>query len=118
MFDGSIYSSVVQYFDEWEQVLPADAREALRPIAERARRINNGAVAKKDLKHGAYYEGRCRNATVARWDAQAVHFVHWRTKFGDRFTETIRHPDDEHHYDVFKPDREINAPSEEIPLDI
>lgn len=29
--------ALVQFFDEWEQILPHDAREALRPLAEQAR---------------------------------------------------------------------------------
>lgn len=34
------------------------------------------------LEHGAYYRGTCRNGSVARWNAEALMFVHWRTKFG------------------------------------
>jgi hypothetical protein len=49
-------------------------------------------IAKADLEHGAYYTGSCRNASVARWDSNKQCFVHWRSKFGDRFLEEIRHP--------------------------
>lgn len=44
-------SDIVQFFDEWELVLPPDAREALRPIAERAR------SAGKRPKDGGYTAG-------------------------------------------------------------
>jgi hypothetical protein len=58
-------------------------------------------IAKNDLKHGQYYKGRCRNATIARWNAEDERFYHWRQKFGCRFIETIKHPEDEKYYDVF-----------------
>ena len=58
-------------------------------------------IPKKDLIHGAYYKGRCRNANEARWNAELEKFVHWRTKFGHTFTEEICHPEDDKHFDVF-----------------
>ena len=64
-------------------------------------------IAKKNLKHGAYYYGTCRNAQIARWNEYDNLFYHWRNKFGNRFIETINHPDDEDHYDVFEPWEEI-----------
>jgi len=51
-------------------------------------------VRKEDLKHGAYYDGRCRNASIARWDGNRNCFIHWRTKFCDKFLEEIPHYDD------------------------
>src|ERR1700730_14183694 len=33
------------------------------------------------LNHERYYKGRCRNATVARWNAEEQRFYHWREKF-------------------------------------
>ena len=72
-------------------------------------------IAKKDLQHGKYYRGRCRNADEARWNAEKQVFVHWRTKWGDRFLETIKHPEDELRYDVFVVECECN-PLEEIPF--
>lgn len=77
---------------------------------------NMATMAKENLVHGRYYEGMCRNATVARWDATRNQFYHWRTKFGHRFVEAIRHPDDEQYYDVFRVVREIEAPELPIPL--
>lgn len=72
-------------------------------------------IAKVDLKHGVYYEGRCRNANIARWDANRGKFIHWRHKFGHKFLEEICHPEDDQRYDVFVVERECQ-PIEEIPL--
>jgi hypothetical protein len=74
-------------------------------------------IAKADLEHGAYYRGRCRNASEARWDANKQCFVHWRTKFGSTFKEEIRHPEDDKHFDVFVVNEKIDKPEREIPLD-
>lgn len=73
---------------------------------------------KDQLKHGAYYQGMCRNAEYARWDATINKFIHWRKKWGTTFTETICHPKDEQYYDVFEPFGEIEKPEwlAEIPL--
>ena len=65
-------------------------------------------IPKKELEHGAYYKGRCRNATVARWNGGKNLFYHWRTKFGHNFIETIKHPEDEQHWDVFIPEEIVN----------
>lgn len=62
-----------------------------------------GMLPKGVLVHGAYYDGLCRNATVARWHARIGRFVHWRLKFGRTFLETIAHPEDDRHFDVFRP---------------
>lgn len=72
-------------------------------------------IAKKDLKHGQYYKGRCRNASIARWNGERGMFIHWRTKFGTKFLEEIRHPEDEQVYDVFVVEEECE-PVEEIPF--
>ena len=66
-----------------------------------------GLLRKTALVHGAYYRGRCRNATVARWNEPGQHFIHWRTKFTNRFLEAIRHPEDEKVFDVFLATEEI-----------
>lgn len=58
-------------------------------------------ISKKDLVHGQYYVGRCRNASLARWDGNREVFVHWRTKFMDTFLEDIKCPEDDKLYDVF-----------------
>jgi hypothetical protein len=56
---------------------------------------------KSELEHGSYYKGECRNATIARWNSEKQMFYHWRTKFNYTFIETIKHYEDEEHYDVF-----------------
>lgn len=73
-------------------------------------------IARKDLIHGAYYKGRCRNASVARWNEHIGKFVHWRYKFGHKFLEEICHPEDEQVYDVFVVEELYENPEEEIPL--
>lgn len=73
----------------------------------------------QDLKHGAYYRGRCRNATVARWNAENQIFVYWRTKFSFRFLEEIKPPELDDVYDVFYAVEEITdiTNHDEISLD-
>ena len=77
----------------------------------------NAKIPKQDLEHGCYYSGRCRNASEARWNANQQKFVHWRTKFGMTFIETICHPEDDDVYDVFVVERKLETPTKEIPLD-
>ena len=69
------------------------------------------------LVDGAYYVGRCRNATIARWSAARGCFFHWRQKFDRIFVEEIKHPVDDDHFDVFRVVRELAEPTFEIPLD-
>lgn len=71
-------------------------------------------VPKKDLEHGAYYMGKCRNASWARWNQEKDCFVHWRTKFKQRFLETIKHPDDDFVHDVFYP----HYKADDVPEDV
>jgi len=73
-------------------------------------------IKKEDLKHGHYYKGRCRNASVARWNADKQCFIHWRTKFMDTFLEEIKCPEDEAYYDVFVTDHELETVEKEIPF--
>ena len=72
---------------------------------------------KKQLEDGAYYVGRCRNASVARWNAKEDQFYHWREKFKRVFIETIKHPVDEERFDVFRPIRKLEANTCYIPFD-
>ena len=78
-------------------------------------------IPKKDLTHGAYYVGQCRNAELARWDLTKEAFVYWRTKFGDRFVDVIYHPEDDEHFDVFVPEQRVEiqdiAEDDEIPME-
>lgn len=72
-------------------------------------------IAKNQLVHGQYYTGRCRNASVARWNEERQCFFHWRSKFGERFIEEIRAPEDDQCFDVFVVDA-VTEPTEEIPF--
>lgn len=71
-------------------------------------------IARADLAHGAYYTGRCRNATIARWNAEDGQFYYWRYKFG-WFVDTISHPEDDKHFDVFVVEA-LCEPEKEIPF--
>lgn len=62
-----------------------------------------GMLRKNQLEDGAYYYGRCRNATVAVWDNATQEFTYLRHKFGTKFLETIRHPEDDDGFDIFVP---------------
>lgn len=73
-------------------------------------------IPKSQLIHDAYYAGTCRNASIARWNAIEQCFYHWRQKFGFKFVETIKAPEDDDTFDVFYA---ISAmePEEEIPFE-
>ncbi len=64
-------------------------------------------IPKQELIHGAYYFGRCRNASVARWNGEEQIFYHWRSKFGETFLECIHCPEDDSVYDVFIAERKL-----------
>lgn len=70
-------------------------------------------IRKRHLKKGAYYYGRCRNASLARWDGEK--FWYWRSKFGSEFIESIHCPEDDDSHDLFFAQSEIWF--KEIPLD-
>lgn len=80
-------------------------------------RKKDDRIPKDFLEHGHYYGGMCRNTSVARWDATAQQFFHWREKFGRVFIESIKCYEDDDRYDVFLPfvdiTRDFNRP---IPL--
>lgn len=73
-------------------------------------------IKKENLIHGTYYYGHCRNATLARWNANEGKFFHWRTKFGTTFIEEIKCPEDEQHFDVFVAEGVCTNPDKEIPF--
>ena len=75
-----------------------------------------GLVPRDALEEGAYYEGECRNARIARWCAARGVFVHWRTKFGHRFLEEIRHPEDEPKFDVLIATRRLEPDEVQDPI--
>ncbi len=65
-------------------------------------------IAKTDLEHNKFYIGECRNAKLARWDADKQKFIYLRYKCGFEFMEEICHPNDEKIYDVFIPETVLN----------
>lgn len=73
-------------------------------------------IPKVNLEHGAYYQGRCRNSSVARWNADKQVFVYWRTKFNHTYTEEIKCPEDDIMFDVFVAESKIDKPEREIPF--
>jgi hypothetical protein len=73
-------------------------------------------IKKEDLVHGAYYNGRCRNATIARWNGITQRFIYRRVKFGNTFLELICCPEDETRYDVFIAETVAETPFKEIDL--
>jgi hypothetical protein len=76
-------------------------------------------LAKVQLRHGEIYKGRCRNATIARWNGEEQCFYHWREKFGRIYIETIRYPTDEKEpwWDVFDVVELLPVCRFEIPFD-
>jgi hypothetical protein len=95
--------------------LTVDCRTMLPHYDERTDRP---ILPKEELVDGAYYVGRCRNATVARWSAKRGSFFHWRVKFSRIYVEEIKHPIDEEYFDVFRVVRHLADPKFEIPFDV
>ena len=55
----------------------------------------------------AFYEGSCRNASVAVWDGIVKRFTYVRHKFGDAFLEEINTVEQDDGHDLFLPHFEI-----------
>lgn len=71
--------------------------------------VEYNIIPKSELIDGAYYEGTCRNASMAQWDAKKGKFIYTRYKFGLAFEDEIEHPEDEiDRYDVFIPFRKLD----------
>lgn len=75
------------------------------PVTEEnlAQAIEDGLIPKEELIHGQEYFGVCRNARIAVWDANIDSFIYKRAKFGYLFCEPIKHPSDDHGFDIFVP---------------
>ena len=77
--------AVLQKYSELEQDDLAAVREyAVHIVKTRTHDEFTGRqiLLKDRLVHGRYYKGRCRNATVARWNADEDRFYHWRESSG------------------------------------
>jgi hypothetical protein len=75
-------------------------------------------IAKSELVHGFYYLGYCRNARIARWNAERNVFIYRRNIAGNTILEEINHPEDTNEHDVFVPELLCDAPTKSIPLDL
>lgn len=77
-------------------------------------------VPEEQLEHGTYYHGKCRNAHIARWNAETKRFIYMREKFRYVFPEEIGYwaeaKPGEHRFDEFRPYGRLDAPPFEIPL--
>ena len=67
-----------------------------------------GVIKKDDLIDGAYYQGNCRNASIAQWDAKNNCFWYMRNKFGYVYKEDINHLADDNGYDLFIPFQKVD----------
>ena len=74
--------------------------------------VECGAIAKKDLKIGQYYYGKCRNNDVAMWIGDE--FKYQRFKFGQYYTDAINHFEDDNGFDLFVPIRETEPEENDI----
>ena len=63
-------------------------------------------IKKFDLIIGKKYKGICRNASEAVWTGK--YFIYERCKFGDKYNESINHPEDDDGFDLFYPQEHIN----------
>jgi len=109
---------------QYPQLTPEDLVGIEDTIVAEIRRIDRDEwtgrpiLPKPTLTDGGYYKGRCRNATVARWNAKENCFYHWREKLGAIFLETIRYPtDEEPWFDVFYPVEPLRTCQFEIPFE-
>jgi uncharacterized protein (DUF433 family) len=119
---GMTEDEVLQKYSELEpDDIPAVREYAVQLIKTRTHdEVSGRPILPKDrLVHGRYYKGRCRNATVARWNSEKQKFYHWREKFGRIYIETIKYPTDEREpwWDVFDVVEEVPNPRFEIPFD-
>jgi len=62
-----------------------------------------GVIRKGDLVDGAYYQGICRNNSIAQWDAKENCFWYMRNKSGYVYKEDINYFSDDNGYDLFLP---------------
>lgn len=65
----------------------------------------DSVISKSKLIDGAYYQGYCRNASVAKWNAAQNVFTYPRSSMvpGDIYNEDINHFEDDDGYDIFIP---------------
>ena len=118
--DGLSDEAILKSFPNLQPADLAGAREYVANIIRTRTHddITGRPILPRDqLRNGAYYKGRCRNATIARWNGEC--FYHWRERFGRIFIETIKYPTDETEpwWDVFAVIEELPNPEFDIPFD-
>ena len=122
VFHGMADDEVLRKHPELEpEDLPAVRAFVANVIQSRSHDETTGRpiLPKDRLVHGHYYKGRCRNATVARWNAVEQCFYHWREKIDFIYIERICYPTDEGEpwWDVFDVVEELPQCRFEIPFD-
>lgn len=75
-----------------------------------------GFIPLPKLEHGKFYQGNCRNASWAYFDAGTQEFYYIRSKFGSRFVESIRPIEKDDGFDLFIPFGEYQPSDEELSL--
>jgi uncharacterized protein (DUF433 family) len=121
-FHGMTESEILKKYPGLEpKDIPAVREYAIHLIKSRDHdEITGRPLLPKDrLRHGAFYKGRCRHATICRWNAEEQCFYPWREKMGLNYIDTIKYPTDEAEpwWDVFDVVEELPDCRFEIPFD-
>lgn len=72
-----------------------------------------GVIRAKDLEHGKYYIGKCRNNHIGRWNAETKEMWYQNFGFGNYYPDKVNYLDDDNGYDLFIALKEIDE--EEVP---
>jgi hypothetical protein len=104
--------------DPWEKLKPFkdinDIPHLPVPLCQNHidKLIKCGAIQIDKLEIGAYYRGKCRNASVAIWNG--AEFIYVRNKFNCSFNEKINHFQNDNGFDLFVPLSKITPEPNQI----
>ena len=70
--------------------------------------IELGAIPKDKLIDGKTYIGDTRNTKEAKWDAKKNTFIYMRSKWGNTFEDEVNHFEDDNHYALFVPIKQLD----------
>ena len=70
--------------------------------------IELGAIPKDKLIDGKTYIGDTRNTDRAIWNAKKNTFIYMRTKWGNSFEDEVNHFEDDDHYALFVPIKQLD----------
>ena len=70
--------------------------------------IELGAIPKDKLIDGKTYIGDTRNTDRAIWNAKKNTFIYMRTKWGNTFEDEVNHFEDDDHYALFVPIKQLD----------